>query len=35
MFWDIPDTPGLYDEAAGKLGDQVQLLVEESDREIG
>ena len=35
MFWDIPDTPGLDDESAGKLWDQVQLRVEELVREIG
>lgn len=35
VFWDIPDTPGLDDESAGKLWDQVQLRVEELVREIG
>jgi protein-tyrosine-phosphatase len=35
VFWDIPDTPGLDDEAAGKLWDQVQLRVEELVQEIG
>ena len=35
VFWDIPDTPGLDDESAGKLWNQVQLRVEELVREIG
>ena len=35
VFWDIPDTPGLDDESAGKLWDQVQLRVEQLVREIG
>ena len=35
VFWDVPDTPGMDDEAAGKLWDQVQLRVEELVREIG
>ena len=34
VFWDIPDTPGLDDESAGKLWDQVQLQIEELVREI-
>ncbi len=35
VYWDIPDTPGMDDESAGKLWDQVQLRVEELVREIG
>ena len=35
VFWDIPDTPGMDDEAAGKLWDQVQLRVKELVQEIG
>ena len=35
VFWDIQDTPGLDDESAGKLWDQVQLRVEELVQEIG
>ena len=35
VFWDIPDTPGLDDESAGELWNQVQLRVEELVREIG
>ena len=35
VFWDIPDPPGMDDEAAGKLWDQVQLRVEELVQEIG
>ena len=35
VSWNIPGTPGMDDEAAGKLWDQVQLRVEELVRKIG